>query len=652
MLDLITIGEVLIDLTPTEIDGQHIRHYAANPGGAPANVAVAAAKLGAKTGFIGKVGRDTPGCDLLAVLDRNGVWTDAVALTDESPTTHALVSVAETGERSFSFFRSPGADALLTEEEALAGLKELPKVLHFGSVSLTTEPARSATLAAADHARKGGALVSYDPNYRDSLWPDQRTAVRWMKAPLDRVDILKISDEELPLLSGRKTPEAGTKLLAKHGISLILVTLGSQGVFYRLGEHTGVVPGVKVKVADTNGAGDTFFGAFLCGLTRRGDKPLEGLEPAELEQLLRYANGAAALTCSRSGAIPAMPTAEELRAFLDRLSREAGKPHTMEERLADCYDELKWLYHELYHGDDTAFDYFIAMLRRSYAERKQSLRELDERRAADPDWYRSNKLMGMMLYVDNFAGTLNGVREKLDYLQECGVNYVHLMPLLRTVKERSDGGYAVADFREVQPELGTMADLEALADESHARGVSLALDFVMNHTSEDHAWAKAARAGDPDARARYFFYDNWDIPNAYERTVPQVFPTTAPGNFTWLEDCRQIVMTSFYPYQWDLNYHNPMVFNDMTDNLLYLANRGMDVIRLDAVPYIWKELGTDCRNLPQVHTLTRMLHLACQVVCPSVLLLGEVVMEPRKVAPYFGTPEKPECQMLYNVTTM
>ena len=321
-------------------------------------------------------------------------------------------------------------------------------------------------------------------------------------------------------------------------------------------------------------------------------------------------------------------------------------------RLNAHYDELKWLYCELYHNDLMAFHYFVDMLRRCYADRKQALRDQDAARLRDPDWFRSNKMLGMMLYVDNFAGNLRGVREKLPYLRECGVNYLHLMPLLKTVKGRSDGGYAVADFRQVQPELGSMADLEALADDCREAGISLALDFVMNHTSEDHEWAKAARAGDPVARARYFFYKNWDVPNEFEKTVPQVFPTTAPGNFTYLPDCDQIVMTSFYPYQWDLNYANPMVFNDMTENLLYLANRGMDVIRLDAIPYIWKELGTDCRNLPKVHTLARMLRMACEIVCPGVLLLGEVVMEPAKVAPYFGTREKPECHLLYNVTTM
>ena len=322
-----------------------------------------------------------------------------------------------------------------------------------------------------------------------------------------------------------------------------------------------------------------------------------------------------------------------------------------ENRLAGHYDELKWLYCELYHNDEAAFAYFLDMLRSAWRARKRALRDRDARREADPDWYRRRDLVGMMLYVKAFAGDLKGVEKKLPYLQECGVNYLHLMPLLASPRGRSDGGYAVSDFRSVQPELGTMADLESLTGACRRAGISVCLDFVMNHTSEDHDWARRARAGEPGYRERYFFYNSWDVPREFEKTVPQVFPTTAPGSFTELED-GQIVMTNFYPYQWDLNYANPVVFNDMTENLLYLANRGIDVIRLDAIPYIWKELGTPCRNLPQVHTLSRILRMAVEIVCPGVLLLGEVVMEPAKVAPYFGTPGKPECHMLYNVTTM
>ena len=247
---------------------------------------------------------------------------------------------------------------------------------------------------------------------------------------------------------------------------------------------------------------------------------------------------------------------------------------------------------------------------------------------------------------------MKGVQSKLDYIEQCNVNYIHLMPFLETPEGRSDGGYAVSDFRKVQEKLGSMEDLEKLTAACHKKGINVCMDFVMNHTSEDHVWAKKARQGDGEYMSRYFFYDNEDIPAQYERTVPQVFPTTAPGNFTWLEEIGHYVMTTFYPYQWDLNYRNPRVFNDMMYNFLYLANRGIDIIRIDAVPYIWKELNTPCRNLQQVHTIVRMMRMICEIICPSVLLLGEVVMEPEKVVPYFGTVEKPECHMLYNVTTM
>ncbi len=364
-------------------------------------------------------------------------------------------------------------------------------------------------------------------------------------------------------------------------------------------------------------------------------------------------SAAAGRTAPKTAAAPAgNPSAPAPASGAASQTKAPADDGTFGRRLARHYDEMKWLYCELYHGDEAAFDYFTGMLRRCYDGRKAALRAQDTAREAEPNWYRRSDLLGMMLYTGAFAGTLKGVEEKLPYIRECGVNYLHLMPLLKSPKGRSDGGYAVADFRTVEPELGTMDDLEQLADACREKGISLCLDFVMNHTSEDHEWARKARAGEPGYRDRYFFYDNWDIPNEFEKTVPQVFPTTAPGNFTWLDDCGQVVMTTFYPYQWDLNYANPVVFNDMVENMFYLTNRGIDVIRLDAVPYIWKQLGTNCRNLPQVHTLVRLMRMACEVVCPGVLLLGEVVMEPSKVVPYFGTPEKPECHMLYNVTTM
>ncbi|HJC46770.1 MAG TPA: Beta-galactosidase C-terminal domain [Candidatus Lachnoclostridium pullistercoris] len=321
-------------------------------------------------------------------------------------------------------------------------------------------------------------------------------------------------------------------------------------------------------------------------------------------------------------------------------------------RLSRHYDELKWLYCELYEGGIGMFEELVKTMEKRSRERDRKLKRLDKKREEDPDWYKRNDMVGMMMYTDAFAGTLKGVKEKLDYIEECGVRCLHLMPLLDSPAVNNDGGYAVSDFTKVKESLGTMEDLKDLAEECHRRTISVCLDFVMNHTSEEHEWARRARAGEKEYQDRYFFFDSYEIPAQYERTCPQVFPTTAPGNFTWLEDAKKYVMTTFYPYQWDLNYRNPVVFNTMVDYLLNLANHGIDVIRVDAVPYIWKELGTSCRNLPQVHTLVRMIRMICETVCPAVLLLGEVVMEPAKVVPYFGTVEKPECHMLYNVTTM
>ena len=321
------------------------------------------------------------------------------------------------------------------------------------------------------------------------------------------------------------------------------------------------------------------------------------------------------------------------------------------QRLERHHDELRWLYMELY-GNDDMFAELCDQMKRYYDERNDKLKTLDAEREAEGEWYRKRDMLGMMMYIDNFAGNIKGVQEKLPYLEKCNVNYVHLMPFLDSPKGRSDGGYAVADFRKVKPELGTMEDLSELAEKCHEKGISLCMDFVMNHTSEDHEWAVKARQGDGEYMSRYFFYADPSIPQEYEKTVPQVFPTTAPGNFTYLPELGHYVMTTFYPYQWDLNYRNPRVFNEMMYNFLYLANQGMDIIRIDAVPYIWKELGTNCRNLPQVHTIVRMMRMIGEIVCPGIVLLGEVVMEPDKVAPYFGTVEKPECHMLYNVTTM
>ncbi len=367
------------------------------------------------------------------------------------------------------------------------------------------------------------------------------------------------------------------------------------------------------------------------------------------------AKKAAKEEAAKKAAEEAVKKAAEEEAAAKKAAEEAEKKAlsraTFERRFVKHLDELKWLYMELY-GNSSMFAELSDNLYRFYEERNEELKEIDLKREEYPDWYKQNDMLGMMFYIDNFGGNMKGVEDKLEYLEKSNVNYVHLMPFLDTVEGRSDGGYAVADFRKVQEKLGTMEDLESLTAACHKKNINVCMDFVMNHTSEDHEWAKKARQGIGEYMSRYFFFDNYSIPAEYEKTVPQVFPTTAPGNFTWLADAEHFVMTTFYPYQWDLNYKNPRVFNEMMYNFLYLANKGIDIIRIDAVPYIWKELNTSCRNLKQVHTIVRMMRMISEIVCPSVLLLGEVVMEPEKVVPYFGTVEKPECHMLYNVTTM
>ena len=317
MKDLVTIGEILIDLTYSGRQNG-VPVYVANPGGAPANVAVAAARLGADSAFIGKVGNDYYGGFLRETLTENKVDVSGMLTDASAPTTLAVVSLTDAGERSFSFYRRNCADTLLSPEELSDELLGNTRFLHFGSVSLTDDPARSATLFAAKRAKELGATVTYDPNYRANLWNSEKEAVERMKSVLGFVDILKISDEELPLLTGTDDPEAGTcQLFDEYGISLILLTLGADGAYYRRGGETGKAEGFKVKVADTNGAGDTFFGAFLSRMAALGVYKPDDLTSEQLFDSVRTANLAASLTTSRHGAIPAMPDLKELEDKLD-----------------------------------------------------------------------------------------------------------------------------------------------------------------------------------------------------------------------------------------------------------------------------------------------------------------------------------------------
>lgn len=298
-MDILSIGEILIDLTQTGVNAKGVPLYAANPGGAPANLSVAAARLGARTAFIGKVGDDAFGRYLTDVLKKDGVDVSALA----------VVSVDANGERSFTFYRRSHADTMLMEEEIQDFLLKQAHMVHFGSVSLTAEPARGSVLSAIRRARSYGAVITYDPNYRARLWDDPREAIIMMRQPVPLVDILKVSEEELPLLSGSEDWEEGSRRLMEKGISLILVTLGEEGCFYRLGHLTGRVHGFPAKVVDTNGAGDTFFGAALSKLCR---EDLSRLSQERLEDILTFANRAASLSTTRAGAIPAMPRLREL----------------------------------------------------------------------------------------------------------------------------------------------------------------------------------------------------------------------------------------------------------------------------------------------------------------------------------------------------
>lgn len=320
-------------------------------------------------------------------------------------------------------------------------------------------------------------------------------------------------------------------------------------------------------------------------------------------------------------------------------------------RLQERRDELEWLYMELYDRRDM-LDTLLERMREAYRQREQSLRRLDAKREQDPNWFRSGKMLGMTMYTDLFAGNLPGLEKKLDYLTEQGITYLHLMPLLKMPHPDNDGGYAVEDFDQVDPTLGTNEDLSRLTAAMRRRGMSLCLDFVINHTADTHPWAMRAKAGEQEYIDRYICFDTPDIPREMEKTIPDVFPETAPGSFIYQEDMKKYVCSSFHPYQWDLNYRNPAVFNDMVCSMLHLANLGVEILRIDAVPYLWKEMGTSCRNLPKVHTIMRMIRLITETVCPAVILKGEVVMAPKELAPYFGTQEKPECHLLYNASTM
>lgn len=276
------------------------------------------------------------------------------------------------------------------------------------------------------------------------------------------------------------------------------------------------------------------------------------------------------------------------------------------------------------------------LLERRWRERPAPLKALDLARDITPDWFLSERNVGYVFYVDRFAQNLKGVLKHLDYLEEMGATYVHFMPCLKPRPAPNDGGYSVMDYRAIDPRLGTMADFEAVATAMRQRGMSICIDLVLNHTAKEHQWAEKAKAGDAKYQAYYWMFDTDAEPKAYEKTLVEIFPADAPGNFTWYPAFGKWVWTTFNEHQWDLNWSNPEVFLEIVDVMLNLANRGVDVLRLDAVAFMWKRLGTNCQNQPEVHDILQALRAATRIAAPALIHKAEAIVAPRDLVPYLG----------------
>jgi len=329
------------------------------------------------------------------------------------------------------------------------------------------------------------------------------------------------------------------------------------------------------------------------------------------------------------------------------------------ERFQSSLGEISNLYNQIYSfhpKNEEGFKELLATIEKAFSNRPIVLQERDyEKLKTEPEhWFLSNELCGMSLYTDRFCGTINDLQNKLDYFEKLGVNFLHLMPLFESPANESDGGYAVSNFRKVDERFGSLEDLIALQDEMRNRNMYLMLDIVLNHTSHHHEWAVKARQNVQQYQDYYYFFDDRQIPDAYERSLPEVFPESAPGNFTYIHECNKWVMTVFHNYQWDLNYTNPKVFVEMLSTIFFYANLGVDVIRIDAPAFIWKQIGTTCQNLPQAHTILQLIKQCVQVATPGMAILGEAIVAPAEIMKYFGTGDKEarECDFAYNATQM
>jgi amylosucrase len=315
------------------------------------------------------------------------------------------------------------------------------------------------------------------------------------------------------------------------------------------------------------------------------------------------------------------------------------------------FPDLARLFQSLYGARADWLDqlaHLVLECARSWQSRPADLKALDARRLADPDWFQSRGMLGGVCYVDRYAGNLEGLRERLPYFEELGLTYLHLMPLFLAPEPNSDGGYAVSSYREVNPQLGTMEQLRRIAAELRERGISLVVDFIFNHTSNEHEWARRAAAGDPEFSDYYWIFPDRTMPDAYEQTVREIFPEDHSGSFVQLPDGRWVWAT-FHTFQWDLNYSNPAVFRAMAREMLFLANQGVEILRMDAVAFIWKQLGTPCESLPQAHELLRAFNAVCRLAAPSLLFKSEAIVHPDEVVQYV---DPAECQLSYNPLEM
>ncbi len=327
------------------------------------------------------------------------------------------------------------------------------------------------------------------------------------------------------------------------------------------------------------------------------------------------------------------------------------------QRLEVYWDDLIRPLHHLYGHLDNFEPWLadtITRIGRAYAQRPNDLHLLDEKRLLQPDWYQKPEMLGYVAYTDRFAGDLNGVADKIDYLNELGITYLHLMPLLKPRPTANDGGYAVMDYRQVNPKLGSMADLANLASQLRQNNISLCIDLVCNHTAKEHEWALKARAGDPDYQNYYLMFPDRTQPDAYEQTLREVFPDFKAGNFTHYDEMDRWVWTTFNEYQWDLNYQNPAVFTEMLEIMLYLANQGVEILRLDAVAFMWKRLGTDCENQPEAHLLLQAFRALSRLAAPGLLLKAEAIVSPPQLIPYLGrgVAANKECHIAYHNVLM